>query len=82
MAIPNKETILWQLAGLERQQIFVERLSHKLNSEGIKTNDMVRIVSTLLKQGIVPYHYDDSHWNVHAVKAVAKETAEDVISMN
>ena len=82
MAIPNKETIFWQLAGLERQPTFVERLNHKLNSEGIKTIDMVRVFARLLQQGIVPYHYDDSHWNVHAVKAAAKEIAEDVISMN
>jgi len=76
MAIPNKETIFWELAGLERQPTFVDRLNQKLNSEGTKTIDAVRVFDTLLKQGIVPYHYDDSHWNIYAVKAVAKEIAE------
>ena len=54
----------------------------KIESEGIKTIDMVRIVFTPLKQGIVPYHYDHSHWHEHVIKAVAKEIAEDIILMN
>ena len=75
MPIPNKETIFWELAELEQQPTFIELLNHKLRSNGITTIETIELFNYLLNHEILPYHYDDTHWNKYAVDIVAREIA-------
>jgi SGNH hydrolase-like domain, acetyltransferase AlgX len=72
LPIPNKETIVWELAGLKKQPTFIEQLTDKLRVNNISTIEMVTLFNRLQEAGISPYHYDDTHWNKYANDAVAK----------
>jgi alginate O-acetyltransferase complex protein AlgJ len=72
LPIPNKETILWKLAGLKKQPTFITQLNNKLGINEIITIDTIKLFNDLLESEILPYHYDDSHWNKYANDEVAK----------
>jgi hypothetical protein len=72
LPIPNKETILWELAGFLKQPSFIGQLIDKLRSNRIITIDTLKIFNKLRDNGILPYHYDDTHCNREANNEIAK----------
>ena len=73
LPIPNKETILWKKLDLKFQPNFINKLFQKLRKENIPYIDTIKIFNHAITNNIMPYHYDDSHWNYSGVKLVAME---------
>jgi len=72
LPIPNKETILWKLAGLKKQPSFIGQLIGRLRIDGVITIDTLKLFNNLRNNGILPYHYDDTHWNKDANDEIAR----------
>lgn len=73
LPIPNKETIFWEMLELQKQPTFLNQLNRKLRIKGLTTIDTVKLFNRLKRNELLPYHYDDSHWNAYGVNTVARE---------
>jgi alginate O-acetyltransferase complex protein AlgJ len=78
LPVPNKETIFWDLAGIETQPLLIRKLISRLEARGIPSIDTVELFDQVRDRGLMPYHYDDSHWSGIAVGAAAEELAKIV----
>ncbi|MBN2384998.1 hypothetical protein JXQ70_19155 [bacterium] len=73
LPIPNKETIYWELAGLDEQPSNIIRLHQRLKNNGIYSIETVNLFNAAKELGRLPYNPDDSHWNEYGIEIVTQE---------
>lgn len=73
LPIPDKETIFWKEAGLEKQPDFLDILTTALQKEDLPVIDTKTLFEKMVEEGTLPYHKDDTHWNLNGVQAAADE---------
>lgn len=80
LPIPNKETIYFNLLGLEKQPDFLRKLLDKLNTMNVQSVDTLALFNQLKAQNSNPYHRDDTHWNKIGVEHSARLLAQQIKS--
>ena len=69
---PNKESLYYDYAGLDKQPDFLHKLHIALKERGIKTINLLEKFN-VEKNNQLLYHYDDTHWNSKTSHIVTQE---------
>ncbi|MCX5704263.1 MAG: hypothetical protein NT066_07230 [Candidatus Omnitrophica bacterium] len=73
--LPDKETIYWEELQVETRPVFLKQLINKLKNEGIEVIDTEEAFENMaMKDKILLYQTDDTHWNCNGVKLAVEVT--------
>lgn len=79
MAMPDKETVYYDLVPFPAQPDYLFRLDSILITNGLSTINTLKIYNEYRKNNTeLLYHLDDSHWNANATKIMAAKIIEKV----
>jgi alginate O-acetyltransferase complex protein AlgJ len=71
MPVPNKETILYFLLPSKKPSNFLPRLFSELSKRNVDYIDLVPSFSEIVKNGKMPYQFDDTHWSADGIEAAS-----------
>ena len=79
LPIPNKENIYYKMLPSQKKPVFLRDLISELNKRNIDLIDTQTLFEDAYeKQGIKPYHTDDTHWNSNGVKIASDELMKHI----
>jgi alginate O-acetyltransferase complex protein AlgJ len=71
LPIPRRETVFYDLLPFKHEPKFLSQLIKRLEDQGVTVIDLLNPYMELKREGMFPYHLDDTHWNSIGVNVAA-----------